>query len=84
MVTARADVGADDAAFSSINLVSRSWSSDPQFTPMRTGFPLSTAIFTIVWKFSSRCFVPTLPGLIRYFASIAAAGGYAASSLWPL
>ncbi len=31
--------GSGRLAFSSIIVVSKSWSSDPQFTPMRTGLP---------------------------------------------
>ena len=48
MVTARALAGCGAFAFSSISSVRRSWSSEPQFTPMRTGFALSFAILTIV------------------------------------
>ena len=36
-VTARASRGFGDAAFSSISLVSSSWSSEPQLAPIRTG-----------------------------------------------
>ena len=35
------------SAFSSIRLVRSSWSSEPQFTPMRTGFPYLIAISMI-------------------------------------
>jgi hypothetical protein len=46
----------------SIICVSRSWSSEPQLTPMRTGLSWSTATCTICVKFASRCRVPTFPG----------------------
>ena len=38
IVTSRASLGSASCAFSSIMLVSSAWSSEPQFTPMRTGF----------------------------------------------
>ena len=38
MVTSRASFGSGIREFSSIILVSRALSSEPQFTPMRTGF----------------------------------------------
>ena len=49
-----------------------------------TGILSGFATLTIVWKFSSRCLLPTLPGLIRYLARSSAAFGCAARSLWPL
>ena len=72
------------AAFSSIICVSRSWSSEPQFTPMRTGLSCSSATRAMMRKFSSRRLLPTLPGLIRYFARARAHSGYFVSSRWPL
>ena len=56
-------------ALASISSVRMAWSSEPQFTPMRTGLSLSMATLTIVAKCSSWRFPPTLPGLIRYLAS---------------
>ena len=38
MVTSRASRGSGSREFSSIMRVSSAWSSEPQFTPMRTGF----------------------------------------------
>ncbi len=76
MVTSRASLGSDEREFSSIIRVSSDWSSDPQFTPMRTGFWFSTATSTMVRKFESSLRpMPTLPGLIRYFASALRATG---------
>ena len=49
--------------------VRTAWSSEPQFTPIRTGLSLSMATRTIVAKCSSWRLAPTLPGLIRYLAS---------------
>jgi hypothetical protein len=42
---------------------------------MRTGLPYSIACSMMVRKFSSRRLAPTLPGLIRYFASAARTPG---------
>ncbi len=84
IITSRASRGSALRALASIRSVSSCWSSDPQLTPIRTGFPLSIATRTIVAKCSSWRLVPTLPGLIRYFASPAAISGYSTSSLWPL
>jgi hypothetical protein len=83
-MTVFASAGRRERAFSSIISVSSCWSSEPQFTPMRTGRSYSTAASTMVRKFSSRRFAPTLPGLIRYFASARAQSGYFVSSRWPL
>jgi len=38
IMTSRAGSGADRRLFSSIIFVSSDWSSEPQLTPMRTGF----------------------------------------------
>ena len=84
MYTSFASRGSADFALASIMSVSRFWSSEPQFTPMRTGLSWSIAACTIVVKFVSRCFVPTLPGLIRYLSSVAAHCGYLVSSRCPL
>jgi hypothetical protein len=62
-------------AFASIIAVSRSWSREPQLTPMRTGLSLATATSTIARKFSSRRLAPTFPGLMRYLASARAQAG---------
>ncbi len=75
IITSRASRGSAVAAFSFISSVRSCWSSEPQLTPIRTGLPLSTATLTIVAKCSSWRFAPTLPGLIRYFASAAAISG---------
>ena len=82
--TSRASSGSARRAFASIIAVSRSWSSEPQFTPMRTGLSLARATSTIVLKFSSRRLLPTLPGLMRYLASTSAQRGWRTSSRWPL
>ena len=63
------------AALASIISVSSCWSSEPQLTPMRTGFSFAIATSMICANCSSRRFVPTLPGLMRYLASAAAACG---------
>jgi hypothetical protein len=84
IITARLSRGAVRAALASIRSVSRSWSREPQFTPIRTGLSLSIATRTIVWKCSSWRLAPTLPGLIRYFARAAAIPGCSTRSLWPL
>ena len=84
-VTSRASFGSASREFSSIRRVSRAWSSEPQFTPIRTGFLYSIAASIIVRKLSS-CFLPmlTFPGLIRYFASARAHSGYFFSRMCPL
>jgi len=46
-VTSRASSGAADFAFSSIRCVSNSWSSEPQFAPMRIGLPYFSAVSMI-------------------------------------
>ena len=84
IITSRLSFGSADAALASIISVSSCWSSEPQFTPMRTGLPFAIATSMICANCSSRRFVPTLPGLMRYFASAAAASGYFVSSRWPL
>ena len=56
--------------------VSSAWSSEPQLTPMRTGFWFSTAHSTMVRKLSSSLRpMETLPGLMRYLASALRAVG---------
>ncbi len=83
--TARSSSGAARRAFSSIRRVSSARSSEPQLTPIRTGFPCSAATSIMRRKFSS-CFspTPTLPGLIRYLSSALAQSGNSVSSRWPL
>ena len=85
IITSRAGSGSAFLLFSSIIRVSSAWSSEPQFTPMRTGFWFSTAHSTITWKLSLS-FLPidALPGLIRYFASAFAVAGNFFSSRCPL
>ena len=85
MVTSRASLGSSSFEFSSIRRVSSAWSSDPQFTPMRTGLSFSMATSIMVRKLSSS-FLPieTLPGLMRYFASALAQSGYFLSRMCPL
>ena len=52
---------------------------------MRTGLPNSMAFSIITTNCGSRLLpLPTLPGLIRYFASACAHSRYSVSSLWPL
>ena len=75
IITSRLSRGVARAAFASIIEVSRAGSSEPQLTPIRTGRSCSMATRTIVWKFTSWRFPPTLPGLIRYFASARAISG---------
>ena len=84
-ITLVASSGLPDIAFSSIRLLRRSWSRLPQFTPMRTGLPNSMAFSMIIANCGS-CLLPlpTLPGLIRYFASARAQSGKLVSSLCPL
>ena len=84
IITSRASRGSAAAAFASISEVSSCWSSDPQLTPIRTGLSLAIAARTIVWKLTSWCLLPTLPGLIRYLSSAAAISGWSTSSLCPL
>ena len=72
------------SALASIISVSSAWSSEPQFTPMRTGLPNSIARSMMARKFSSWRLAPTLPGLMRYLSSARAVSGYLASSWWPL
>ena len=84
-VTARASRGLGEAVFSSISLVSSSWSSDPQLAPIRTGLSFLLAISMMSANCVSRLFLkPTLPGLMRYLSSASAQAGYSASSLWPI
>ena len=68
----------------SIIEVRSDWSSEPQFTPMRTGLPYSIACSMMVVKFASRRLVPTFPGLMRNLASARAQSGYFVSRRWPL
>ena len=84
-MTARASFGAFERAFSSISRVSSSWSSEPQLTPMRTGFFQRSAVSMMAanWR-SFLSLKPTLPGLMRYLSSASAAAGLSASSLWPM
>jgi len=85
MVTSRASSGSASREFSSIMRVSSAWSSDPQFTPMRTGFWFSTATSIMVRKLSSSLRpMLALPGLIRYLASARAHAGNFLSRMWPL
>ena len=83
--TRAASHGSARAWFSSISCASSAWSSEPQFAPMRTGLSWRMAVSTIAPNCASRLRPkPTLPGLIRYFASATAQAGSAASSWWPL
>ena len=80
-----ADSGSGRELFSSIMRVSRSWSSEPQFTPMRTGLSYLQANSIISANCGSRLLPrPTLPGLMRYLASASAQSGCSRSSLCPL
>ncbi len=65
-----------DRELSSIILREQKRSSDPQFTPMRTGRSYSMAASIMTRKLSS-CLRPifTLPGLMRYLASARAQAG---------
>ena len=80
IITSRESRGSASAALASISSVSSCWSSEPQFTPMRTGLPLAIATLTIWLNCSSCRLVPTLPGLMRYLARAAAQAGYFVSS----
>ena len=51
---------------------------------MRTGLSFASATSMMARKFSSCRLPPTLPGLMRYFASARAQAGYFVSSRWPL
>ena len=75
IITSRASRGSAARALASISSVRMAWSSEPQLTPIRTGLSLSMATWMIVAKCSSWRLAPTLPGLIRYFASDAAISG---------
>ena len=69
-------IGSGDLAFSSISFVRSSWSSEPQLAPMRMVLLFRIAISTMSVNWLSRLFLkPTLPGLMRYFASAAAQAG---------
>ena len=84
-ITAAESRGVALAAFSSISRASSAWSRLPQFTPMRTGRSCSIAFSIIVANRASRFEPnPTLPGLMRYFASASAHSRTSASSRWPL
>ena len=75
-VTARASRGLGEAVFSSISLVSSSWSSEPQLAPMRTGLSFLLAISMMSANCVSRLSLkPTLPGLMRYLSSASAQAG---------
>ena len=80
IITSRESRGSAAAALAFISSVRSCWSSEPQLTPIRTGLSLSIATRTIVAKCSSWRFAPTLPGLIRYFASAVAIAGYSTRS----
>ncbi len=84
MVTSRASRGSRLFALASIISVRRFWSRLPQFTPMRTGLPLSMATWTMARKLSSWCLPPTLPGLMRYLARAFAQSGYLMRRTCPL
>src|SRR5882762_9631681 len=65
--------------------VRSSRSSDPQFTPIRTGFPFSTATSMMRRKCAScRAPAPTLPGLIRYLSRARAHSGWSVRRMCPL
>src|SRR6476469_5431510 len=84
-ITSSASFGWGSLPFSSIIRASSSGSSEPQFTPMRTGFACSMAFSTMVENWSSRFEPwPTLPGLMRYLSSTTAHSGTWVRSLWPL
>ncbi len=75
-VTSTAESGWADWAFLSIMRVNSDWSSEPQLTPMRTGLSYFSATSTMVANWRSRFSPkPTLPGLMRYFASASAQAG---------
>ncbi len=85
MVTSRASFGSGRREFSSIMRVSSAWSSDPQFTPMRTGFWCFAATSIMVRKLSSFLRpMLALPGLMRYLARPSAQAGYFVSRRCPL
>ena len=64
------------SVFSCIFAITSSWLSEPPFTPMRTGLPLSRATPQMVENCSSRRLpVPTFPGLMRYLSSAVAHSG---------
>src|SRR5579862_604377 len=84
-ITSSASRGSGRRPLSSIMRASSSGSRLPQLTPMRTGFPYFSAASIMVPNWSSRFApLPTLPGLMRYFARALAQSGYCVSSLWPL
>ena len=60
----------------SISSAMISWSSEPQFTPMRTALSYLAAI-SIIWPNCLSFFspLPTLPGLMRYLDSASAQAG---------
>ena len=73
------------SVFSCIFSMTSSWFREPPLTPMRTGFPLSRAMWQIVANCSSRrAPLPTLPGLMRYLSSAVAQSGNFVSRTWPL
>ncbi len=75
-VTSAAESGFSAAAFLSIMRVSSDWSSEPQLTPILTGLSFFSATSTMVANWRSRFSPkPTLPGLMRYFASASAEAG---------
>jgi len=76
MVTS-AHPSAQEAGILIHHFMSSAESSEPQFTPMRTGFWFSTATSIMVRKLSSFLRPTlTLPGLMRYLASARAQSGY--------
>ena len=75
-ITSRTSSGSGALAFLSIRSVSMAWSSEPQLTPMRTGRSNFIAVSIIMEKLRSFFSLkPTLPGLMRYFASASAQAG---------
>ena len=84
-VISAASFGEADFALSSIIWVTMAWSRLPQLTPIRTGrsYIIAVSIIEANWlSFLSPN--PTLPGLMRYFASASAQAGLSVSSLWPI
>ena len=83
--TRPASQGSARCAFSSIKVAASDWSSDPQLAPMRTGLSywIANSINCANWvsRFLPK---PTLPGLMRYFASASAQAGSFASNWCPL
>ncbi len=73
------------SVFSCIFAITSSWLSEPALTPIRTALSLSRATLQMAANCSSRRTPwPTLPGLMRYFASARAQSGNRARRRWPL